>query len=121
MIPAATLAAMQAAAIKTLDKTADIQRNNSNSFALGQPVENWQSIVGGVPVPCRVAEPSNAIIQQYGDLIANQQTIIFSFAETQDIAARDRVVYAGITYAVQASLHNESYSVLNRVLCTRIG
>ena len=123
MIPAATLAAMQAAAIRTLDKTADIQRNSGGTFTLGQPAENWASILGDPPTltAARLAQPSQSLMQQYTDVIANQQAWVVSFGPDEDIQARDRVVIAGLTLTVHCSLNPESNSVLNRVLAIRIG
>lgn len=121
-IPAAELAALQTAAATTLDQTATIQRNQPTSFNLGQPVENWQNLAGGVNVAARLAAASHALIQQYDSLVGAQQAWVVSFKAAQDVQERDRVVIAGMTLSVQVPLNpSRSYKLLHRVLATQIG
>lgn len=121
-IPAAELAALQAAVITTLDQTATIQRNNTTTSNLGQPVENWQNLAGGTNVAARLASASQSLIQQYDSLVGAQQAWIVSFKASQDVQERDRVVISGMTLSVQVSLNpSRSYKVLHRVLATQIG
>jgi len=122
VLAAGELAALQAAAALLLDKTADIQRNSGSTFVLGQPQENWASILGDPPtlVPAGLAGPSQALLQMYSTFIGTQQARIVKFTYGQDVQSQDRVVIDGETYTVHVLLSERSYPTLTRVLATRM-
>ncbi len=118
MLSANELADLQADMEALLDLTADIARNQSNSFSLGQPTETWTTLASGVK--CGMTQPSQAIAQQYANLIGVQQATVFSFPDGQDVQRGDRIVVQGTTWTVQAVLTPQSYSVSTQVLATRV-
>lgn len=122
VLAAGELAALQAAAALLLDKTADIQRNSPVSFNLGQPVENWASILGDPPtlVPCGLTAPSPTQMQMYADFIGASQARIVKLTYGQDCKPQDRVVVDGDTYTVQVELSKRSYPTLSRFLATKM-
>ena len=74
---------LQEAFAETLTDTADIQRNMSTTFSLGQPTEDWQSILPDGPVACAVSEPTYQQRQQYAGQIGAQQAWVIRFAKGQ--------------------------------------
>ena len=121
-IPASELTALQAAAAGLLDTTADIQRNGSSTIDIGQPTEAFASILpGGIPVAAGLTAPTQAMLLQYADAIANQQAWVVKFKYGQDVKPKDRIVINSLTLEVQAVLSTRSYPTLTRVLASKIG
>src|SRR5579885_919081 len=119
MLSAAQLAYFQSIVAGAFDLTADIKRNQSTTFSIGQPTEDEQTIASGVK--CSMMQPSRAVATLYANLIGVQQATVFSFADGQDVQRGDRVVVSGSTWTVQATLTPQSYSVATQVLATKIG
>ena len=120
MLSPQQLAAFQAAAGKTLDLSATIERNSSNTLDVGQPTAVWTAL-SGMPVACSMRQPSQAQATQYAGLIGVQQASVFSFAYGQDCQRNDRVIVNGTTWTVEAQLGPLSYPVLAQVLATKVG
>lgn len=114
------LECVQEAFADTLTDTADIQRNRSTTFALGQPTEDWQSILPDGPVACAVSEPTSQQRQQYAAQIGAQQAWVFRFPKGQDIQGEDRILYQGKIYTVQCPIGPATVQLSTRVLATRI-
>ncbi len=124
-LPAGELDALRAAAAEALQMTgltADIQRNQSTTFVLGQPTEDYQSILpGGTPIPCGMRKPSAALASQYAALIGTQRASVMSFAYGQDVQQEDHVVVSdGTTWTVHAALGPNSLAGFTQVLAARI-
>lgn len=120
MLSAAQLTSLQGFATKTLDLTANTQRNTgSGTDALGIQLETWTPVLTGVA--CGMAEPSTKDMQLYaGAILGSERAVKLSFPIGSDVKRNDRVAVNGRTYRVQVDTSGDSYNTLVQVIAVQI-
>jgi hypothetical protein len=115
MIPASELAAMQATINAALDQSCTIQRKSPTRTAEGYQVDGYTTLATSV---CNVAEPTQAMMQNYATRIADEETWLLRLPYNQDIRPDDQILVAGVTMRVEIVLNPESYNTSIRVLAS---
>lgn len=119
MLSPAQLAALQAAATKTLDLVAKIERQSGTTQdGKGHIVENWTVL--SAAVACGLSEPTPRQMQLYANLIAGHRAWIVSLPYGTGIQRNDRVTISGQVMRAQVDISLGSYSTLTQVLATQI-
>ena len=117
MIPAAELAALQAAAAVVLDTSCAIQRATNAPDGYGSASVTWTTIA---TVNALLSKPQGAYLQNLADKIGTLTSWQVVLPANQDVKPSDRLVIAGQTLTVQHVSGPESYEVLRVVLASEI-
>lgn len=128
-VSAAELAAIQAEANSTLDKTCDIWRDSgastpASATAFGSSTSspgntsNYAKVHASVA--CSVNEPTGTHLQNYDFLIGAEKTWMVRLPVGTDVLERDHLVVGTDTLEVHVLLQPRSYQALLTVLCAEI-
>jgi hypothetical protein len=116
MIPSAELAAMQAQVNTALDLSCTIQRKTSPTrTAEGYQVDTYTTIA---TTTCNLAEPGEALLQNYAYRIANEETWLVRFPFNTSLRADDQIIVSGVTMRVEIVLNPQSYNLSLQALCS---
>lgn len=117
MLSATQLAALQAAATRTLDLAGCvIQRKSVTGSSYGTDEEAWAPV--GAAVNAGMSEPTRTQLALYAGIIGSQRAWVVSLPYGTPVARDDRLLIAGRTLRVQEDLSLGSYSTLYQVLAT---
>jgi hypothetical protein len=119
LLSATQLTALQTAANKTLDKTADIYRKTSPSAdGYGSSTPNYTKIASAVA--CGLAQPTATHLQNYDYMIGSEASWLVRFPVGTDVRYQDHLVIGSSTLEVHVLLTPRSYEIFHTVIAAEI-
>lgn len=93
--------ALQARERLATGDTCTIRRNTGSADAEGGEASGWADLATGVPV--RAIDPGMPPFEvTIGGRVVSAVQMIFNLDPDQDVAAKDRIIFRGVTYPVIA-------------------